>query len=207
MRYVVTIVLLSALACRAADWHAGAGAGYGLYNSAKITAPAGTAETSIGPRYALTAYGGRRITDYVDLDGAWTFQDGDFEIRSGGRKTAFDAHAHSVHGSLVAYFLRSHSTLRPFVEAGGGVKFYQGIEAPSTRPLEEFATFHNVTDARALITFGGGVDWNFSNRWTLRIDFRDYTTPFPASIVVPAPGGKVSGWLHDFLPTAVVTFH
>ena len=34
----------------------------------------------------------------------------------------------------------------------------------------------------------------------LRLEIRDYITPFPKQVVAPAPGAKLKGWLHDFVP-------
>jgi hypothetical protein len=206
-RAFVSLSLFCAGVGHAGDWHAAAGAGFGIYRYAAVTAPAGTAEAGIGPRFALTILAGRRLAGWLDLDGALTFQDGDFEVRSGDRKSAFDARAFAPHLNLVVRPLRRCAPLRPYFEAGGGARFYQGIETPSHRPLEEYASFRRATDTRPLFAFGGGLEWALSERWTLRLDLRDYATPFPSSVIAPAPGATVHGWLHDFVPTLALEFH
>jgi len=35
----------------------------------------------------------------------------------------------------------------------------------------------------------------------LRLEFRDYITPFPREVITPAMGAEIKGWLHDFVPT------
>lgn len=205
LRYLALLSLCSAFS-PAADWQATAAAGFGRYHPAGFSTTAGNAEAGIGARYVLNAAAGRKIGERFAVEGAWTFQDGDFEIASGGRKTAFDANTHAIHADLIGYLLRPQRKLRPFVVGGVGAKFYHGIEIPGPRPLAEFGSFRDGVDTRPLLTFGGGVEWTLSAHWSVRVDLRDYATPFPNSVIVPAPGGSLTGWLHDFVPVLGVTF-
>ena len=190
----------------AADWEATAGGGFGRYHPISLMAPSGAGTAGIGARYALNAAIARVLGEHLAVEAAWTFQDGDFEIASGGAKTAFDANTHALHFGLIGYLRRRSRRLRPYVVAGVGAKFYHGVEAPAPRPLGEFGSFRDGVDTRALLTFGGGVEWALSSHWGLRVDLRDYATPFPSSVIVPAPGVKLGGWLHDFTPLAGITF-
>ena len=204
---LLSSLLLTASTVFAADWQATASAGFGAYHPLTYQAPAGTAEEGIGPRYVLNAAIGRLIGNHLAVEGAWTFQDGDFELSSGGSKTAFDANAYAVHGDLLYYFRGRHASIRPYVVGGAGAKFYHGVEPPHTRPLADFGSFRDGVDTRALLTFGGGVDWNFSHHWGLRLDVRDFATPFPTSVIVQAPGSNLSGWLQDMVATVGIRFH
>lgn len=197
------ILLLVATACGApcADWQATATAGFGRYDYLSFRSPAGTAEAGIGARYILEASIGRLLTEHLAIEGAWTFQDGDFELKSGGQKTAFDANAHSVHGDLYYYFRGRETRLRPFAVGGAGVKFYRGIEAVRPRPLAAYGMFADGTDARSLLIIGGGITYGLSAHWAVRAAIRDLATPFPSSVIVPAPGSNLSGWLHDMVVT------
>ena len=202
----VFVLLGCANYAAAADWQATGAAGFGLYHPLSYTAPAGTAQAGIGPRYVLDAAAGRYFADRFVVEAAYTFQDGDFELSSGGRKTAFDANAHALHLDLLFYLRRREATLRPYLVGGGGAKFYHGVEKPAARPLAQFGSFRDGVDSRGLVTFGGGVEWSIASRWSLRLDLRDYATPFPTSVIVPAPGSNLSGWFHDFTTTVGVTF-
>jgi len=189
----------------AADWQVTGAAGFGAYHYLTYQAPAGAASAGIGPRYALEATIGRQFGGRFAVEAAYSFQDGDFEIASGGRKTAFDANAHAVHVDLLVYLRRRSAALRPYAVAGAGAKFYHGVEAMNPRPLAEFGSFRDGIDTRALASFGGGVEWAPWPHWALRLDVRDYATPFPATVIVPAPGSNLSGWLHDLVATAGIT--
>lgn len=199
------LLLLPVSCCLAGDWQATAAAGFGAYHPVTFTAPAGTAQAGIGSRYVLHASAGRQIGERFAIEAAWTFQDGDFELASGGVKTAFDAHSHAVHADLLGYLRKRSSRLRPYLVGGAGAKFYQGIEKPNPRPLAQFGFFRDRVDARALLTFGGGVEWGFSRHIAFRVDARDYATPFPTTVITPVPGANLTGWFHDFVAVVGIT--
>jgi hypothetical protein len=139
----------------AGDWQATAAAGFGAYHPMAVHAPTGTAEAGIGPRFALNAAAGRQLGQHFAVEGAWIYQDGDFELSSGGTKTAFDASAQAVHADLLGYIRRRSSAWRPFVLGGAGAKLYTGSETTAPRPLSQFGSFRRGTDSRALLVFGG----------------------------------------------------
>lgn len=206
LQYRVLSVLTIFSSCAiAADWQFTAAAGFGAYHPVTYRSPAGPAQAGIGPRYTLEAAAGRQWGERFALEAAWSFQDGDFEISSGGRKTAFDANSHAAHVDVVAYLRRASAGLRPYAVAGAGAKFYHGIEAMNPRPLGEFGSFRDGVDMRAMLAFGGGIEWTRWSHWGLRLDVRDSATPFPTSVIVPAPGSHFSGWLHDLAATAGIT--
>ncbi len=205
MRYWLLLVVSMAPYCTAADWQATAAVGFGQYHPVTFSGPAGTANAGIGARYVLNAAVGRAVGERFAVEAGWLFQDGDFEIASGGTKTAFDANAHAVYADLIWHVVRRTAKLRPFFEAGSGAKFYRGIEKPAPRPLAQFGSFRDGIDARPMLTYGGGLEWAVSRRWAVRVDLRDCATPFPTSVIVPASGGMSHGWLHDFVSTIGVT--
>lgn len=205
LRVFAFVFLMVPGALPGADWQATVAAGFGAYHPLASQTPAGTAEAGIGPRFAVAAAVGRQFGDRFAVEGAYTFQDGDFEIASGGRKTAFDALAHSLHGDLLVYLRRRSAILRPYAVAGAGAKIYRGVEQPASRPLGEFGSFRHGSDIRPLLTFGGGLEWKLRSHWALRLDLRDYATPFPTSVIVPAPGVNFDGRLHSLVTTLGVT--
>jgi Outer membrane protein beta-barrel domain len=199
-------LLLSVGCCQAGDWQASAAIGFGAYHPLTLTAPAGIAQAGIGPRAVLNVSAGRQLGDHVAIEGAWTFQDGDFELVSGSTKTAFDADAYAVHVDLLGYLRSPSSRLRPYLVCGAGAKFFHGIEAASPRPLVEFGSFRNGIDSRTLLAWGGGAEWKVSTHWSLRFDLRDYVTPFPRGVIVPVAEAKLSGQLQDFVAVVGLTF-
>ena len=112
-----------------------------------------------------------------------------------------DAAAHALHYDFLLYATNRRSHLRPFAAAGAGIKRFTATGQESlSQPLSQFATLRHADEVKALISFGGGVKVSLSEHWLLRVDFRDYATPFPKKLIAPAPDAKVHGWLHDFVP-------
>ena len=51
-----------------------------------------------------------------------------------------------------------------------------------------------------MLSVGGGVKFRIAKHALVRFDFRDYMTPFPTRVILPAGGASVSGWPHDLTP-------
>jgi hypothetical protein len=50
------------------------------------------------------------------------------------------------------------------------------------------------------------VKVSISNHAIIRVDFRDYLSPFPKKLFAASPGSRIHGWLQDFIPLAGVSF-
>jgi len=60
---------------------------------------------------------------------------------------------------------------------------------------------------RALvISVGGGIRMALKPNIFLRVEFRDYLTPFPGHVIAAAPGVHISGWVHDFVPLVGISY-
>jgi len=188
-------------------WETGAAGGFGFYRDAALSGTTGTGRAGFGARFALSAMAGRSLGERFGVEGRYMFQDGDLEIASHGAEANLDGDASAFLGELVFSPLRRRAFLRPFVAAGAGVRIYRGTqEVPLDEPLMNLALLHRATQAVGLLTYGGGVKLHFARRWWLRLDLRDYVTPFPTRVISAAPGARLQGWLHDFVPVAGVSW-
>lgn len=201
----LALVLALTLAAIAQDNEIALGIGFGFYRDVTIANAGGTAQAGFGPRFALSAAAGHNWGQHFGAEARYTFQDGDLELKSAGREANLDGEAHSLLGELLFYGTGRKSRLRPFAGAGFGVKIYRGTGTAGLQPLENFATLQAAAQARPLFTFGGGVKYALSDRWLLRLDLRDYATPFPTGVVAPTLGSKLGGWLHDFVPVLSIS--
>ena len=192
--------LVLTLPAVAQDYEIGLGIGFGFYRDLTISSAGGTAQAGFGPRFALSAAAGHNWGQHFSTEARYTYQDGDLELKSTGREANLDGDAHSLLGELLFYGAGRKSRIRPFAGAGFGVKIYRGTGSAGPQPLQNFATLQPATQARALVTFGGGVKYALSDRWLLRLDLRDYATPFPTGVIAPTTSSRLSGWLHDFVP-------
>jgi hypothetical protein len=188
-------------------WETGATGGFGFYRDATLSGTTGTGRAGFGARFVLGAVAGRSLGEHFGIEGRYTFQDGDLAITSHGAEANLDGDASAFLGELVFSPLSRDAFLRPFVAAGAGVKIYRGTEeVPLDEPLMDLALLHRATQAVSLLTYGGGVKLHFAPHWWLRLDLRDYVTPFPTRVISAAPGARLQGWLHDFVPVVGVSW-
>jgi opacity protein-like surface antigen len=186
----------------AGDLEIGGAGGFGFYQDASITNASGSAQAGFGPRIVLSAVAGWNWSRHFGLEGRYTFQDGDAALRAQDREANLDADAQSAMAELVFSGQPKTSRFRFFGAVGCGVKLYQATQ-PSAggQPLTDFATLQKASQAEPLITYGAGVKYRLWERWLVRVEFREYTTPFPARVITPAPGARLHGWMDDIVPT------
>jgi len=197
----VLIITLPGIAV-AGDMEIGAAGGFGFYQDATITNASGSARAGFGPRFVLGAVVGWDWRQHFALEGRYTFQDGDAALRSQGTEANLDGSAQSVLGELVFSPQPRKSRFRFFGAVGGGIKVYQaGPLSSNVQPLTDFATLRKANQAEPLITFGAGIKYALSEHWLVRVEFREYSTPFPTRVITPAGGARLHGRMDDIVPT------
>lgn len=201
-----TMVLFAALAMSfcfpapAQNWEVGADAGYGFSRDLRVTAPAATAETGFKSGVAFGAVAGNDMYRYVGGEARYTYRQSDMKLSSAGTSTEFAAESHAVHFDLTLHSKPRGAALRPFLAAGAGAKWYRGTGAErSFQPLSNILVLSHATEAKPLVTFGGGVKAKISQHALVRVEFRDYATPVPEKLLVPRRDVSVGGWVHDFI--------
>jgi outer membrane protein with beta-barrel domain len=201
LRLLGTAVLLAAYPCSAQNWSLGAAGGFGVYHDVTITTGSASAQAGFRRNFAAGAVLGEDSAGHFGGELRYNFRKGDSELRSGGREVSLDAAAHALHYDFLLYATNRRAQLRPFVAAGAGIKRYTATgQEPLSQPLIQFATLRHADEVKALISFGGGVKASLGEHWLLRVDFRDYATPFPRKLITPGQDAKIHGWLHDFVP-------
>jgi hypothetical protein len=197
---LLSFILASSFVGRAEQWEVGIAGGVGKYRNASVTTPAGTAEVGFATQFAAGMIIGENLYRRLGGEFRYTYRDGDLLVRSGGQEASFDGRAHAIHYDLLYHATDRESKIRPFVAGGAGIKVYQGVGRESaSQPLSRFAFLTKTDQVEPLISFGGGVKFRVSKHSQIRADFRDYVTPTPDHLFVPAGRGKVEGWLHDFV--------
>jgi len=184
-------------------WSLGGAAGFGFYHDATITNGSESAQAGFGPRISFSAVLAQNMGDYFGGELRYTFRGGDSELKSGGQEANMDAEAHAVHYDFLVYATPRNRKLRPYAAVGGGIKYYMATGAESAyQPLSNFAFLTHANEVEGLVSAGGGLKYSINEHWLIRVDFRYYGTPFPDKLFAPAPGARISGWLHDFVPLA-----
>ena len=124
---------------------------------------------------------------------------GDLKLSSGGTSATFGSQSNAIHYDFVYNFASSESAVRPFVAAGGGVKWYSGTGTEQVyQPLSDIAVFSDVRDMQTAGLGGRRREVQVAKATLLRLEVHDYLTPFPSTLIAPVTGSSVGGWLSGF---------
>ncbi len=185
----------------------GIGGSAGLYSRQTVTAPAGTAAAGLESGWGAGAWIGHYMYRYVSGEIRYWRQQNDLKLTAGGTRAAFRGATQAIHYDLLIHATPKGSKIWPFVAVGGGIKRYSGAgEEAVVQPLEDYALLTRTSEWKGLLTVGGGVKFVVSPRVIVRVELRDYLTPFPRQVIAPAPGANVGGWLHNIVPQFGVSF-
>ena len=194
------MTLLALPACWAQKWELGVLGGGGFYTHGTATSPAGSGDVGFKPGAVVAGYLGNNMYKRVGGELRFDFQPGQERLKSSGTEVTFDAQSYAIHYDFLFHFTPTESHVRPFVAAGGGVKIYRGTGTETaTQPLSRIALLTKTYETAGLGSVGAGFKVAVSPRLGLRVEVHDYITPFPKQVIASAPGGSISGILHDFV--------
>jgi hypothetical protein len=203
----VALTLAGASRAQDGEWEVGAAAGFGVVRNATINSPTGSATAGIDNRFAAGAVVGQDLYEHLSGELRYTFRDNDLVLKSGGQKVNMDGDSNLIHYDMLFHVLRKSSRLRPYAAAGAGIRDFRGTgHEYVNQPLSDFALLTKTSEVKPLISVGGGVKFALTDHATVRVDFRDYISPFPEKLFVTAPGAKIRGWLNDFVPLVGVSY-
>jgi hypothetical protein len=206
-RYVLTALVVIAPSCFAQKWEVGGVTGGGFTSGVTVSNGIGTADAGFGNGLAFGAVLGQNLYPRISGELRYTYHFNDLQLSSAGQSASFKGVTHSMHYDIVVHGRTRRSRVQPFGAAGGGVRVFRGVGTESAyQPLSGFALLTKTQQWSPMLTFGGGIKCAIAPRVLLRIEVRDYFSRFPTTVIAPAPGARLSGWLHDLVPLAGVTF-
>jgi hypothetical protein len=189
------------LPCAAQPWEVGGAVGYGSYRNLNVTSGNVQATAGFDHGLAFSVYAGDDLYRHLGGEFRYTYRDSDLKLKSGGTSLKFGGDAHAFHYDFLFHPTARAARVRPYIAAGAGIKLFRGTERESPfQPLSNVAVFTRVTEVKPLISVGAGVRAKIARNMSLRLDVRDYITPFPTEVLVPVPPARLKGWLHDFVP-------
>lgn len=205
MKFLPIVLLCSAVSAQ--NWEVGGGVGGSFYTSQDVAAPAGSASAKIQTGLAAGAWVGNNFKGHWSGEVRYEFTTGNLALSSGGTTATFGAHTQQFHYDVMWHATPAESRVRPYVAVGAGIKLYQGIGMQTVyQPLSNFALLTQQQDLTPLLSAGGGVKFLISPHVQLRLDVRDYLTPFPKNVITPNAGAKVGGWLQEFVPMVGISY-
>jgi len=200
-RALLVLALASTPALVAQSWEVGVGVGAPFYNSQTITNPIGSASASLGTGWVTSAWLGNNLRGRIGGEVRYDYESSNLELSSGSTHATFAANTQAIHYDFLFHFTSQEAAVRPFVSAGGGVKFFNGTSKEAeTQPLMGIGLLTKTTQTTGLLSIGAGIKFNINHMVQLRLEVHDYMTPFPSSVIAPALGSKAGGWLMDFVP-------
>jgi hypothetical protein len=207
--YCVPLALLLASGCAAQErqWEVGAAAGFGIMRNATISNLSGSASAGVDDRFAAGVVFGQDLYQHLSGEVRYTFRDDDLVLKSGGSKVNMDGESHLVQYDMLFHATGKSSRIRPYAAAGGGIRWFLGTgHEYVNQPLGNFALLTKTDEVKPLLSVGGGVRVRVGGRMDIRLDFRDYISPFPQRLFATAPGARIHGWLNDLVPFAGVSW-
>jgi len=193
----------------AQNWELGAAGVYSYYKNATITTsnPAGSATAGFDSAGGFSASFGEQLYNHVGGEFRYTFLLNKLKLSGNGQSVTRDAHEHAVHYDVLFYAKGRNARIRPFLAGGGGIRLFSGTGVEqAAQPLNRFAALTHTNQLKPLVSAGGGVLFKISKHALFRVDFRDYISPIPESVISPAPGARLKGVLNDFVGFGGVSY-
>lgn len=203
---ILTIFFLLATLALAQQWELGVSGGLGYSRNPAVTTASGSGKA--GFKYGLTAgaVAGHDMYERLSGEMRYLYRVSDLKVTGGGEQASFHGEAHLVHYDVLYHTADRDARVRPFLAGGGGLKVYRGTGGERAyQPASRFALLTRTQELKPLVSAGGGVKVAISESLHLRLEIRDYITPFPKEVVAPAPGARIKGWLHDFVPSVGIS--
>lgn len=209
MRTLGICILLAAAAgaCFAQQWEFGGVGGAGFVSGVPVSSPVGSATAGFQTGAAFGAYFGQNLYPHISGEIRYEFLQSNLKLSSGGSTATFSGNAQALHYDLILHTNKKGSKTQLFAAVGGGMKIFRGTGAEAAyQPLYQYGYFTKTTQVEPMASVGGGIMYSLTNRMFMRIEFRDFITPFPKNIIAPAPNAKYGSILNDFVPMVGISY-
>lgn len=188
-------------------WEVGAGVGASFYTSQDYRNALSSAKAGLSDGLLASVWLGNNSGNLLGGELRYDYEKTDLKLSSGATSVSFGADTHTFHYDFLLHFTPTESRVRPYVAAGGGVKLYRGIgKEAAFQPLSSLALLTKANEIKGLVSLGAGIKFAVARAFQFRIEVHDYLTPFPKTVIAPAQGSKVNGWLQDFVALAGLSF-
>jgi hypothetical protein len=191
----------------AQQWEVGGMGGGGFYLNNSIEGARGSGQVGFKPGLAAGGWLGHSGSGRFGGEIRYLFEQNDLKVNSGSGSHNFGGRSHVVHYDLLIHTNSAEDRVRPYVAIGGGFKQFAGTGTErASQPLSNVAILTRTIQWMPVLSAGAGVKWAIGSRATVRVEFRDYITPFPKDVILPSPGNKVKGWVHNFTPMIGISY-
>jgi hypothetical protein len=200
----LTLALGLGLAATAAaqQWEVGGFAGgAGFLKGLPVNGVTGAATAGFQSGAVVGGFVGQNLYRHISGEFHYNYVQSGLHITSGSSNATFSGNSHVVHFDLVLHTNSRGSRVQAFAAVGGGARLFRGTgKEAAYQPLSQYAIFTRTQSIKPMASVGGGLKFSITRNVFLRTEFRDYISMFPKDVITPAPGAKISGILHDFVP-------
>jgi opacity protein-like surface antigen len=207
MRAAILALLLAASAL-AQHWEGGALAGGGFQvRKASLPGASGAASVGFGNGPSFGAFLMQHLYKKVSGEIRYVYHRSDLRISGAAGKASMSGESQAVHYDWLFFTRPREARVRPYVAAGAGFKRYSGVGAEQVyQPLQDIALLTRTHEWKPLVTVAAGVKFDLTAKMCMRLEFRDYMTPFPKRVIVPVAAGADPGWVHELAPAITISF-
>ena len=200
-------VLTFSPAAMAQKWEFGGGLGGSFTPSNTVTNGASSADVKAQTNVAGALWLSNSVGEHWGGDVRIGYSRGDLQLSNGTGQATFAAEAYTVHYDFLYHFTPVKARVRPYLAAGGGVKYYRGTGTQVlVQPLSQFALLTNTNQLKPMLSLGAGVKVKLTNHLGLRLEVHDYLTAIPQDIIAPNVGSKISGWRQEIVPMVGISY-
>ncbi len=198
--------LLAAASCAAQQWEVGGALGYSFYRNATFTTPAGNGSAGFLNGFMFSIVGGHDMYRFIGGEFRYSRIENEGKLRLNGQEARLDGESHAFHYDFLFHAAPRNAWVRPFVAVGGGAKLYRGTgQDRAAQTLLQYGALTRTSETQPLVSAGAGVKVRLGPNALLRVEMRDYATPFPDNVITPLRSSRISGWLHDIVPMAGIS--
>lgn len=190
----------------AQKWELGGGIGGSFFTSQTVKNVVTSGNASLSDALAASFWIGNNSSRMLGGEFRYDYENTSLNLSNTTAHAKFGADTHAFHYDFLFHLAPNESPVRPFVSAGGGVKLYRGTgQEAAYQPLASLALLTKTSELKPLLSFGAGLKIAVTPIIQIRVEVRDALTPFPKSVITPAQGSKLGGWLQDFMVSGGVS--
>ncbi len=207
MKYAFYVMAALAGTAWGQQWEVGVMGGGAFYLNNSVTASNASGSAGFRPGLSVGGWLGHTKGGRYGGEVRYLFQKNDLKVSSAGQSHTFGGQSHMMHYDFLIHMKTSEDKVRPFFAVGGGIKGYRGTGTERAfQPLSNLAILTKTAEWQPMVSLGAGLKWQLSARMLLRVEVRDFLTPFPRSVILPSPGAKISGLVHDITPLVGISY-
>jgi hypothetical protein len=201
----ILLLVTAAGAAFAQQWEFGVVGGGSFLNHVNVSG--GSATAGFEPGFVAGAYLGQNMGRHYGGEIRYEFMQSNLQLKSGGQSATFSGQAHALHYDFLIHTDNKEAKVVAFAAVGGGMKFWQGTGTEAAyQNLSQYGYFTKTHQLKPMISVGGGVMFNASQRVHVRVEVRDFISAFPQDIITPPPGVKYGAVLNQIVPMVGVDY-